>query len=201
MSANAPIDHQCSHPSQNPARWGWRRQAAEGHSSLSHYCPIILHIIASAPQLAFLTWWTDDNHLCSVVLLSLLLVSATWPICFSSCLKMKLRLGWGSCDLLVDLFAFFFGLISSQTCVFIALLGQRRYVSKQWPLCVYDEVRGWKGDLSRQQICFFSLQTSSKQAINRGDSERQRQSLWFWFTPMPVKKNKQIRDAARNKSH
>lgn len=81
------------------------------------------------------------------------------------------------CGLSVDFVVFFFGLISSQTCVFGALVGQRRYVSSQRPLCVYDEVRGWKSDLSRQQICFFSLQTSGKQAISRGDSERQWQSL------------------------
>lgn len=47
----------------------------------------------------------------------------------------------------------------------------------QWALCVYDEGRGWKGDLGRQQVCFFSLRTSSRQAINRGDREKQWQSL------------------------
>lgn len=113
-------------------------------------------------------------------------VSVTRLICFSPIFKMKLYVGVISpmlipnqlrCDLSVDFVVVFFGLISSQTCFFGALVGQRRYVSSQRPLCVYDEVRGWKSDLSRQQICFFSLQTSGKQAISRGDSERQWQSL------------------------
>lgn len=60
----------------------------------------------------------------------------------------------------------------------------------QWALCVYDEGRGWKGDLGRQQVCFFSVQTSSRQAINRGDREKQWRALWFWFTPMLKNPNK-----------
>lgn len=62
--------------------------------------------------------------------------------------------------------------------------------SGQWALCVYDEGRGWKGDLGRQQVCFFSEQTSSRQAINRGDREKQWQLLWFWFTPLLKNPNK-----------
>ena len=47
-----------------------------------------------------------------------------------------------------------------------------------------------KGDLGRQQVCFFSVRTSSRQAINRGDREKQWQSLWFWFTPVLKNPNK-----------
>lgn len=137
-------------------------------------------------------------------------LSHGWSVSHQSFFKMKLYVGiispmlipeQLSCDLLVDLFVFFW---PHQFTNFIALVGQRRYMNSQRPLCVYDEVRGWKGDLSRQQICFFSLQTSSKQAINRGDSERPWQSLWFWFTPMPIKKNKKknkLGHTTRNKSH
>lgn len=54
----------------------------------------------------------------------------------------------------------------------------------QWALCIFDEGRGWKGDLGRQQVCFFSAPTSALQAINRGGKKKQRQQLWFWFTPV-----------------
>lgn len=60
----------------------------------------------------------------------------------------------------------------------------------QWALCVYDEGRGWRGDLGGQQVCFFSAQTSSGQAINRGDRKKRWQRLWFWFTPVLKKPNK-----------
>ena len=73
MSANAPIDQQHRHPSHNPGRWGWSRQAAEGHRSLSQHCPIPLHITPCETPLAFFTWWTDDNHPRSIVSLGLLI--------------------------------------------------------------------------------------------------------------------------------
>lgn len=39
-------------------------------------------------------------------------------------------------------------------------LGEGVCAGSQWALCVYDEGRGWKGDLGRQQVCFFSAQAS-----------------------------------------
>lgn len=71
-------------------------------------------------------------------------------------------------------------------------LGQRRCLC-HWPmgsLCLRWGRKGWKGDLGRQQVCFFSVQTSSRQAINRGDGEKRRRSLWFWFTPVLKNPNK-----------
>lgn len=50
-------------------------------------------------------------------------------------------------------------------------------VPSQWALCVYDEARGWKGDLGRQRVCFSSAQTSSRQAIKRGEREKRWQLL------------------------
>ncbi len=88
-----------------------------------------------------------------------------------------------------------FALFLPRICTELLIYGEgsaRRGVcaSSQWALCVYDEGRGWKGDLGRQQVCFFSVQTSSRQAINRGDREKQWRALWFWFTPMLKNPNK-----------
>lgn len=71
-------------------------------------------------------------------------------------------------------------------------VGQRRCLcwGPMGSLCLWWGERGWRGDLGRQQACFFSVQTSSRQAINRGDREKQWQSLWFWFTPMLKNPNK-----------
>lgn len=132
MSTNAPIDHRCRYPAQNPGRCGWHRQAAEGHSLLSHYCPFTLPIIPSELQLLFLTWWTDDNHPCSIVPLRLL-VSGTRLFCFCHfCLKMKLYAGSSGFYNILNLNALLakwwlisgFGLIIG----FIAWVSQWRYV-------------------------------------------------------------------------
>lgn len=43
----------------------------------------------------------------------------------------------------------------------------------QWALCVSDEGEDGKGIWVDRRACFFSLQTSGRQAINRGDREKQ----------------------------
>ncbi len=167
----------------------------------------------SEKLLAFFTWWTNDNHPLSIVSLSLLI--SRIHVCLRFCTHLYLK----KCQTILlvkvsscNIFGIktFTDLMVINDCIFppspiftfwhcdctgllIYSSGSVREgvcVSSQWALCVYDEGRGWKGDLGRRQVCFFSVQTSSRQAINRGDREKQWQSLWFWFTPMLKNPNK-----------